>query len=56
LSLSLATICSGSLRWDHSGTFSPLSVTNCIHNLIWVSTRDFAPVSGTPRTLICSFL
>jgi hypothetical protein len=54
--LSLATICSGNLRWDQRGTFSPLSVTNCIHNLICVSTRDLAPVSGTPRTLICSFL
>lgn len=56
LSLSLATICSGNLRWDQRGTFSPLSVTNCMHNLICVSTRDLAPVSGTPSTLICSFL
>lgn len=53
LSLSLATMCSGSFRWDHHCALSPSSVTNCMQSLIWVSTRDLAPDCGTPRTRIC---
>lgn len=53
---SFVTICWGNFKCDHHWAFSPSSVTSCMHSLICVSTLDFAPVCGTPSTLICKLI
>lgn len=49
-SFSLATMCSGKRRWDQSVASSPDVLMSCKQTLIWVSTRDLAPVGGRPKT------